>query len=439
MIAFAHVADAQELGGANLTFNVSQTLRYTDNSGFDADGDSAFRSQTDLGFGYSSQTRSDDFSISVNSGFILSPNDDVDTGIIEPTVRLNYRRTGKTSEFTVGGSFRSVDLDNFVVGDDENDSDVFVLDGGTRTDINGSVGLVFGEGLPLGGSLSLSQSIRDYSDTSDPDLSDETTTRASGTLFLRFDDRITGRLTSSWTDLDESDDVDGTDRTTITYGAGLDFLVNRTLTTGIDVTYFDIETVEGGVTTQEDGIGLTLTANQTLPNGSLRGRLSTEIEQNGRRDSFSVDRDYELKNGNFGWTFGGSQSEVADFSPIYGLRYNTELVRGGNLGANLSQTYNVDADGDEEINTNLTVSYNQALSRVSNFSTSFSFRDNNVVSGDEADASRWDLSLRYRHNLTRDWGLVGGYTRSFATADDEADRSSNTVFVGIDRSFGWRP
>jgi len=434
-LALASFAGAQESGGSNLTFSVGQTLRYTTNDGFDADADSAFRAQTNLGFAYRSETRRDSFALSVNSGFTFSPDDGGDTGVIEPTVNLSYGRTSKSAEFTLNGSFRSIDLDGFV--DEDSDGDLVAFDGGTRTDINGSIGLVFGKNAPLGGSFNVSQSIRDYSDTTDPDLLDVVTTHADGTITLKFDDRFTGRLFAGWTDTDE--DNGGTDRTTTRVGAGLDILVDPTLTAGMDLTYANTETAESGVSASEDGLGLSLRANKRLPNGSLSARISTDIEQNGRRTSFSIDRDYELKNGNFGFTFGGSQSDAADFSPLYGLRYNTELVRGGNLSASLNQKYNVETDGDEAISTNLAVSYNQALSRTSNFSTGFSYRDKNVVSGDEADASRWDFNVQYRHNLTRDWGLVGGYTRSLATEDGEADRSSDSIFVSIDRTFGWRP
>ena len=414
---------------------MSQTLRYSDNQDLSEDPTSAFSARTNLGLTYSSQTRNQSFTFGANTGLVLSPNDDVETGIVEPTYRFSYGRTSKTAEFNISGSYRSFDLNTFI-DDEDPETDLTVLDSGTRTDVNGSIGLEFGKDQPLGGSLTVTGSNRDYSGTTDPELIDTTTINANGVLRLRFDDRITGRLTAGLTEIDEDG---GTDQTTIRFGTGVDLAVNPTLTVGLDLNYFDIESRTGNATDREDGFGLTATANQSLPNGSLSGRVSTSIEQNGRRNSFSVSRNWELKNGNFGVTLGGSDSSETDFAPLYGLNYSTELVRGGNLSASLNQTYSIESDGDEALNSSFNLAYSQALTRVSNLSTSLAFRDTNRLSGDIEDASRWDFNVQYRHSLTRDWGLVGGYTYSFATSEDTEDRDSNSIFVGVDRAFQWRP
>jgi len=429
------MADAQDSGGSNLSLSVSQTLRYSDNTDLEVDASSAFSAQTNLGLSYSSQTRSEAFSFSANTGLVFSPNDDVDTGIIDPSLRFSYGRTSRTAEFNISGFYRSVELNSFI-DDEDPETGLTVLDAGTRTDISGSILMAFGRDRPFGGSFTLSGSNRDYTDTIDPNLLDMTTLSANSVFNLRFDDRITGRLTAGWTEVDEDG---GTDQTTLRFGTGVSLLVNPTLTVGVDLNYFDIESRENGAVDREDGFGVTATASQTLPNGGLSGRVSSSIEQNGRRNSFSVSRNWELQNGQFGLTVGGSDSSDTDFSPLYGLNYNTELVRGGNLSASLNQAYDIESDGDEAINTNLTVSYSQALSRVSNVSTSLAYRDTNSLSGDIEDATRWDFNVRYRHSLSRDWGLVSGYTYSFATSDGLEDRDSNTIFFGVDRAFEWRP
>ncbi len=59
----------------------------------------------------------------------------------------------------------------------------------------------------------------------------------------------------------------------------------------------------------------------------------------------------------------------------------------------------------------------------------------------------FSTSLRFRvyeyagfwSGLLGDWGLVSGYTYSFATSDGSEDRDSNTIFFGVDRAFEWRP
>jgi hypothetical protein len=67
------------------------------------------------------------------------------------------------------------------------------------------------------------------------------------------------------------------------------------------------------------------------------------------------------------------------------------------------------------------------------------FFNRNELGNNPNDGQRYDINLTYRYALTRDWGLLGGYSHRVSTSDNDNDRRSNTIFIGLERSFGWTP
>lgn len=426
---FACAVNAQDAGGLTGSLSVSQRLSYGTSTGFVGGGD--LQAQTNVGLSLASQTRSQSFSLDVGSGLAWSSEDTTSFEFANPNFRLSYGRESKNAGFSAGLTYRTVDLESqFVL--ETLDGDFTVLGSGTRTDASASVGLEFGRTDPIGGSLSASHRIIRYDGTLDPELLDSDTTNVSGQVNLRFDPRITGRVSGSWTYVDQSD---GSTRTTTSVGVGAALEVNQTLTTDIGLNY---SIVESSTSATREGFGLSASLSQTLQNGSLTGSISTDIGGSGRATNINIGRSMSLQNGSVSASIGGSFTDDSGFSPLYGFSYETEIVRGGNLSANLTQVFNATLDGEEAVRTNLSVNYNKALDRVSSISSGFTFRDNNVTSTTGEDSSRLDLNLNYRRELAQDWGIVGGYTHSISREDGEADRSTNTFFLGVDKTFNWR-
>ena len=124
--------------------------------------------------------------------------------------------------------------------------------------------------------------------------------------------------------------------------------------------------------------------------------------------------------------------------PLVDISYRQQRPSGV-LSFGLSQRVNTDNNNNEEITTSLRASYDHQINNVSSFGLSGSFFNRNELQQGGNDGQRIDLSLTYRHDLTRDWGLVGGYTHSLSAEDNRRDRRSNTIFVGLQRSFAWSP
>ena len=125
-------------------------------------------------------------------------------------------------------------------------------------------------------------------------------------------------------------------------------------------------------------------------------------------------------------------------NPLIDISYQHERST-SLLSFGLSQTVNTDNDNQEQILTSLSASYDQQINSLSSFGASIGFFDVNDLDVIGNDSQRVDISLSYRYDLTRDWGLVSGYTYSLSKGDNESDINSNTVFVGLQRSFSWNP
>jgi len=47
--------------------------------------------------------------------------------------------------------------------------------------------------------------------------------------------------------------------------------------------------------------------------------------------------------------------------------------------------------------------------------------------------------VTYRYDVGSDWDLVTGYEYSSVRTDGQEDRDTSTLFLGIERSFDFRP
>jgi hypothetical protein len=352
---------------------------------------------------------------------------------------LGYDRESRNARFGLNFAYRESDVN-------DPDFDEFVdLDGNIITQSSGTrEGTIFGvtgelgREAPIGASIGLRYRDVNFSDTTDPNLTDEDEISLNGQIFFRFNPRTTGRLTTSYEDYDSQGN--GVDRESITFGSGLAVELTPTLTADAEIGYTTIER-RGNETGTDDGFDLALGLSRTLSNGTIGLRFSSDVETNdeGRRSFLSVNRSMALASGaTLRYEVGGTRSGESSFDPLVNFNYAFDL-RDAQIRLGLSQAFNTGRDNQEEINTRLSASYNQAINNLSSYSVSFSFRDRNAIGDTRDDGQRLDLSLSYRRDLTADWGLVGGFSHVLVSDDGEADRSSNTVFVGLQRSFDWNP
>jgi hypothetical protein len=422
----------EDAGGLVLSATVSPRLEWSDNLDFTADGEAGFRASTALSFALESTTRVQQFALSAG-GALRYDDSTGEAGFEDPQLRLFWRRESRDSAVEASVLYREADVSS-LVAEDEFDPDSLILDDGTRRTLSADVALEFGRESPFGGRLALSHDRTEYLDTTDPELVDTRTDGASLDLRFAIDPRISARAALGWTREDSDGDTD-TETLRASAGAGLE--VSPVLTVGADIGWSRIERT-GLVTDTDEGLSLGLDATWTLANGSLSGSIDSEVGENGRRSEIRVSRALEMPRGQLTFSVGASRTEGFDVEPLLGLDYVQELPRGV-LTASLEQRTDTDDDGEESLLTSLSLGYRQELTAVSSLGASASLRSVDVLAAGGDDASRIDLSLSYTHALTDEWGLTGGYTRALSRSDAEPDVSANTVFLGLERNFRWRP
>ena len=432
----ATAASAQEAGTNGVTLGVSQNLSYSNNLDLDAAESSGVRAITNLNFAYGTATRVEGIQFTASTGLEFGDDDGSVNGIIDPLIGLSYRREAKNAGITASANFRQAEVSSILGTQALIDAGFITIDNGTQTDLNYSVGLDFGRTDPISGSLTYTNNLRRYTDTEDPSLLDFDNDTLAAQLNLRFDDRITGRISASVTNYTEDG---GFERTSSNFGVGANFAISQTLSVDTALSYNETEVTEAGTTTVADGLGFTLSASQALKDGSLSAQLASSVNENGRSTTINVSRAMELRNGNLSFSLGGVRGEDDDFDPTYSVGYSQELPKGAQVSIQASQTFETSGDGNDAINTNVAASYSAPLTVVSSFQATANYRETSGLDTTEDDASRLDLGLTYQHSLAQDWGLVGGYSRSFTTEDGEPDQTSDTVFVGLTKNFEWRP
>jgi hypothetical protein len=425
-------------------FDFTQRLEYSDNPDLEDDGESDFFGRTLLGFGLESLTKVQRFALNFGTEIEAFRDDEgsdsnSDLDATNSFVNLRYDRNTRNALIGLGLDYREADTSSDIT-DDELDADGNVIrqDSGTRKTsvfrLNGEVG----REAPIGARYNWTYTEINYSDTDDADLSDQTRNDVQGQLDFRISPKVTVFALARYEDLDTQGN--GTDREETEISLGADLVVNRVLTANVSLGYTEIDRSGDQIATDDGisgGVGLTL----ARPDGSwgVAFRSDPETNDNGRRSSLTVSRTRELSDGNLIYSFGVTGAgDVIGRDPIFNISY-TEALPSGQVSFGLSQNVSTDDDNDERVNTALRANYDHRINSISSVGVGLSVFDNSQISGDGDDAQRVNFDLTYRHDLTRDWGLVGGYSYSLSTEDGRDDRSRNTLFVGLQRSFNWIP
>ena len=231
----------------------------------------------------------------------------------------------------------------------------------------------------------------------------------------------------------------GVDRETTGIGAQLNLVVTPISTVNMSLSYDKIER-SGTQTGANSGLSGGSGWSREMPNGTLGLSYRSDVasNQDGRRSVLTLSRSLDLPRGALSAQVGLTGAGSLGTNPLVSLSYNHEFPTAA-LGISVSQSLTTDNNNNEEINTTLRANYNREINDMSSFGLSGSVFDSNELSATGNDAQRIDLSVTYRHDLPRDFGLVGGITHSRSSEDGRSDRSSNTVFVGLQRSFDWTP
>lgn len=434
--ALANAAPAQDAGDSarRFTLDVSQGLEWSNNPDLAVIGESELLSRTSLTFGLERRTSIDRLALSLGGDFILS--DEGDSGFENPAFRLDLGRDVGHSRIGLDVEIRETQLDSgdFIFDEDTGSVDFITDDNATRRSSRIGLSGAFGVEAPFGGSYRLSREEIRYSDTTDTALVDADRTVFDGRLDFRLDPRIVLGLIASHTEVDEIG-PGAIDTTSSRLGTSLDMEITQRLTGRFALGWQRVEE-RGLIDTTEDGAFLNAGLTWAMPNGSVGMDADSVIDVNGRRNTVQVRRSMELPRGALSYSVGLSQASGLDANPIFGLAWRQDLPRAV-FSVALTQTPATTRENVEAIYSALTLGYVQQLTTRSSFDTSLSVRDSDELTVGGIDSRRFDLDMTYRHELAQDWNMVGRVSVARIEEDGVADRSSNTVFIGLEKRFVW--
>lgn len=426
--------------GLLATFDITQQLEYSDNADFDEDAaaESDLFGRTILSFGLESVTKVQRFELNIGTDITEGRNDSSTVDIDNPFLRLSYDRNTRNATIGVDFSYRESEADSDI--DDlvfDQDGNIITQTDGTRRFTSFGLDGAVGREAPIGASWSYQYSELTFSGTNDPDLTDQSTNELAGQIDFRITPKVTTSLTGSYSDFDARGN--GVNRETTSLGVATTLQISRILTTDAEISYDRIER-SGDETDTDEGVSLRAGLSRAVPDGSWGVDFTTDVTTNndGRRSSLTVRRDMELLTGTLNYSFGLTGADLVGTDPLFSLDYLHSLPD-GQISVGLAQDVRTDDDNDERINTQLRAAYDKRVNAGSSFGASVALFDVNDLSASGDDSQRIDLSFTYRYDLTRDWGLVGSFTHARLREDNDADRSRNTIFVGVQRSFNWSP
>ncbi len=484
------VSAQDDPGGRTLRLTVGQSLQYSDNIDLVANPtENILRSSTSLGLAYSDVTRTQAFRFSTAGAYDIDS--DGQTEFSDPFARLSYALEGANSRLNLSARYSRTDLDDAFfdlslippeddILDPEGDpvTGIAQIEGGVRVNTAYAVGFETGMQSNIGFRLDLSAQARRYTETTDPDLFATQTRRIGVLTTFRINPQITARLTASARRY-EAEDTDQTDRTETSFGAGVAFDVAPDLTLDLALSQQRTETKRVSGTTVSDGLAYTIGVDRTLPNGTIAIDFSSEDTLNGRRSTLRGSRSMTLpREGTLSYGIGVTQTSGFSLEPLFSLAYEQPLKL-GSFGVELSQEARTDEEDDTAvIVTQASANYAAPLTETLNWSISAGLSDvsRQGVTGEDRrrinlrsdlvgqvnDISSWSagvtlsdtetsttatteeerrygLQLAYRRALAQDWDMVARYQHTTILDSVAADRRSNAISLGLEKTFDFRP
>ena len=383
-------------------------------------------------------TRVQTLEFSLSAPFRLNdPDEDRIFTLGDPQGRLLFRRGAKNSAIEAELGYRENDLDREILFDDLA-NDFVIVDSGRVAQTDARLTYVFGREAKLGGEFGLSWLRRDYSGTTDPDLTDSETRRGNIAFYLEPTPLIRARVLAQAS----RTDGDNTDSRTDRYGTGASLQVDKLTNLDVELARTNIRREESDGTLEEtEGLSLRLGLTRSRPLGDWSLSFASEPGTSGRRENFTIGRTLDLRNYDLSGQIGVTRFQ-GNYDPIFQIAYSQPINRLSSFQASLRRASSTDEDGDEALNTDISASYSRQISDVSSIGANIRYRESQVQSGESDDARSVSFGLDYSRALPNDFSLVAGANiiRSSDDSDDGGENSDGErVYVGISRSFTFLP
>lgn len=423
--------------GLETSLTVSQGVKSVNRTGRTSSEKEGVSSTTSLDFGLTSTTASQRFDVKVGTelDYGLGASSGNDFSAARKDASLGYSIESRTARFKTDLSYRNVDIEDSVFLDELTGKDV-VADNGRRELLGLTSSLMLGRDTPLSFELDHSYQESSYTDTTDSDLLDSTSTRASAALSFELSPVLTLEARSSYSDYSEDGPL-GDQLTTRTNGIGATYQLSPGTSVSAEVNYSSSTTEDPA--DDSSGVGYNLSLSHDMPNGSVEVALSAANTVNGTRNQVSLGRSLEFGWGKASLSVGASQTGDFSVRPLVNGTLHYAVDKLSALDVNLSQTSFTGSDNDEIVRTQLSVGYQRELTDSSRLSSSLQLSDRTVLGSSNSDQSVMRMDLSYAHEVGADWSLVSGYQYSKVDEQIKEDRTDSTVFLKLEKTFAFRP
>jgi hypothetical protein len=398
------------------------------------DNDSGTFARTRGDFTLSTTTAQRSLTLRVGGAYEFALNGSDDGDFVDPFVALNYSEETRNQRFVFDTSFRQTDIETSVLTATDLGFQV-VLDDGQAEDIRARAEYEFGREKPFGGSLTIAYDERNYINTTSATLVDNSRTVIDGRLNFEINPKFRARVTGFVSELNREV---GVDVNTIRFGLGGTFDVSSTLVADVDLSYSQVTESGPGADADRDGATFRFNLVETMQNGELSGTITNDITENGRITTISVGRSLELPRGSLRATLGYTFDENDNESPTFNISYGQEMPR-GRFNVTAAQSFGTSADGNELLNSQISLRHSQSLTETTQFNVQASYSTSDFFSGLLDDTEQFDLILQYEQQITPLWSFTAGYSHTRRSSDNGTDATDNEVFVGLESTIGWRP
>lgn len=439
---WAGAAVAQDPGGVRLILDIDNRVEVDSNSELlvDSPGTSIIGS-TRLDFGLISETRRQSLSFggTVTARAFDIPTRDDNTDFDQRELAFEYQREAARAQLTLTGRYERADVERLTLADlidddeiDIDDPDFDELRGrGTRETIGFGAAVEIGIDGPARLSLDAGYLERNY--TEDVDRDDSRRYDLGAETALRLTPVTEGTIGLAWRRVDEDDEAETRrERFSLLFGITHDFSRTLTLNAALGPTW--VSNREDGLTDRETGVDSNIGLSYERPTGTIDFDLTARTDQDGIRTGASIGRNFELPRGAVGGTIGLTRAADGEINTTAALDFRRDMPR-STFRARLARDVTPRFDESNVLRTVARVDYDYDINNISDLEFTATFARNEETDG-TARVDRVDFGATYSRDLTTDWAMNVGY-RFRARNDDEGDRNSHAVFVGINRSFNF--
>lgn len=429
---------AQE--GIRATLELGQRIETVEESGFTTPQDEGTRTLTTIDFGLTSETSNQRLDLSLNTAIAveLGSNDSTTDTVDDPSARLSYDVENRNSQLSFYTAYRRGDVgaSNFF---DELLGENVIVDGGKRTTFSVGSDLSFGRESPVTTTLGYAYLRSTFSDLPDSSTqSDSTTNRVEARVTFRLSPVASVFVFGRWRENDQ-DLATAVDQTTQSFGIGSEYDISPVTRITAQVSY-DREDSESSISSNSNsGSGFALGITRTAPRGIYSADLSQEQTINGAQYQLLFGRSIELQRGDLRFSLGGVKRDGLSADPLANLSLSYELTPLSNINITLDQRASVDDNDVSTINSRLNVNYNYTLNALSSLSAGLQIAEVRASDIDGSDESDITASLTYRRELGADWDLISGLRYESSRSENAEDRDTSTLFVGLAKTFDFRP